>query len=304
MKNGSIVEIDVQKNAKEVIIHSHSDGEVWGLCPIDSGESDETTGQHYATCGDDNKILIFDIQSKKCILKGWVEVPTADEEAGVKVHKSTNQKKIVGGASSLSDEPPEREARAIAYNSKLNHLAVGDNTGNVTIRELKFAKGADLNKVIKILKDPLEWIESMRYNPNRSMLAVGSHDNFIYIYNSDKNYALYCKLKGHSSYICGLDWSLSNNPSYIRSNDGAYELLFFNVDTRKQDKSGASNTMGTEWATQTCKLGWSVEGIYPEGCDGTHINGVDECKSLNLIATGDDYGLVNIYRNPVRANTH
>jgi microtubule-associated protein-like 1/2 len=31
---------------------------------------------------------------------------------------------------------------------------------------------------------------------------------------------------------------------------------------------------------------------------------VDNCNDLNIIATGDDYGLVNIYRNPVRDNTH
>jgi microtubule-associated protein-like 1/2 len=41
-----------------------------------------------------------------------------------------------------------------------------------------------------------------------------------------------------------------------------------------------------------------VQGIYPVGCDGTHINGVDFSSDQTLIATGDDYGLVNIYRNP------
>jgi WD40 repeat protein len=32
LKNGSIVEYDIKKNQKEVIIHSHHEGEVWGLC--------------------------------------------------------------------------------------------------------------------------------------------------------------------------------------------------------------------------------------------------------------------------------
>lgn len=41
-----------------------------------------------------------------------------------------------------------------------------------------------------------------------------------------------------------------------------------------------------------------MQGIYPAGCDGTHINGVDLSKDETLIATGDDYGLVNFYRNP------
>ena len=34
LKNGSIVEFDIKKNAKEVIMHSHHDGEVWGLCVV------------------------------------------------------------------------------------------------------------------------------------------------------------------------------------------------------------------------------------------------------------------------------
>jgi len=47
-----------------------------------------------------------------------------------------------------------------------------------------------------------------------------------------------------------------------------------------------------------------VEGVFPEGCDGTHVNTVDLCEKHHIVATGDDYGLVNIYRDPVRTNKH
>ena len=57
-----------------------------------------------------------------------------------------------------------------------------------------------------------------------------------------------------------------------------------------------------EWETYSCKHGWEVLGIYPPGCDETHINSVAQCKNLKLIATGDDDGLVNIFRDPVRDN--
>lgn len=67
---------------------------------------------------------------------------------------------------------------------------------------------------------------------------------------------------------------------------------------------GASALTWVEWKDHSCKLGWSVEGIYPSGCDGTHINSVSHCKPLNIIATADDYGLVNVYRDPVRDNFH
>ena len=69
-----------------------------------------------------------------------------------------------------------------------------------------------------------------------------------------------------------LDWSKDN--TYIRTNCGAYELLFWNAADCSQDPNGRSNTTAVEWATSTVKFGWNVEGIYPKGEDGTHINGV------------------------------
>jgi WD40 repeat protein len=45
-------------------------------------------------------------------------------------------------------------------------------------------------------------------------------------------------LKGHTSYITQLDWSKDGN--YIQSVCGAYELLFWNVNSLSQIASGAS----------------------------------------------------------------
>jgi len=76
--------------------------------------------------------------------------------------------------------------------------------------------------------------------------------------------------------------------------------LFWNGETYLQDPEGASNTVDTVWATSTAKFGWLVEGIFPGGVDGAHINSVDFSNDGTLIATGDDFGLVNIFRNPSR----
>lgn len=126
---------------------------------------------------------------------------------------------------------------------------------------------------------------------------MGSHDNRIYIYDAS-NYQLLGKLTKHNSFIVSLDWS--QDGKYIRSVCGAHELLFFTVADFQQDPNGATNTKGTEWATNSNKYGWLVEGIFPSGTDGTHINGVDMTTDGQLIATGDDYGLVNVFRNPAR----
>lgn len=52
----------------------------------------------------------------------------------------------------------------------------------------------------------------------------------------------------------------------------------------------------TLWATSTCKLGWEVMGIYPQGADGTDINAVDASADRKYVVAGDDFGSIAIYK--------
>jgi len=130
------------------------------------------------------------------------------------------------------------------------------------------------------------------------MLAVGSHDNGIYVYDVTNGFAKMGRCRGHSSFIVGLDWSMDN--TYLRTNCGAHEILYFMVPSCDQDPGGRSATTGTVWQTASVRFTWSNEAIYPSGTDGTHINGVAESHDTQLLCTGDDYGLVNLFRNPAR----
>ena len=137
----------------------------------------------------------------------------------------------------------------------------------------------------------------MKYSPKEDRLAVGSHDNKIYILKVEGDtYTLEGKLRAHQSFITNMDWSCDGN--YIQSNCGAYEYLFFDVRSRNQLKSGASMLKDEAWSTYTVKLGWWVQGIFPPSKSGNHVNGVDRSHEKNIIATGDDWGFVNLYRNP------
>jgi len=64
-------------------------------------------------------------------------------------------------------------------------------------------------------------------------------------------------MREHSTYLTSVDWSADSK--YIRSTDGAQELLYFNIPEFKQDKFGKSNTVDTVWATNTAKFGWHVQ---------------------------------------------
>lgn len=41
-----------------------------------------------------------------------------------------------------------------------------------------------------------------------------------------------------------------------------------------------------------------LEGIWPDGADGTDVNSVSRSKGKQLLATGDDFGNVNLFRYP------
>jgi microtubule-associated protein-like 1/2 len=160
----------------------------------------------------------------------------------------------------------------------------------------------NLDKKIKTLKDADEWSEVIKYSPCGAYMAVGSHDNCIYVYDVAKGYTLYCKFNKHNSFVTALDWS--SDSAYLRSVCGAYEKLYFNVKNKEFEANGITSTKDVQWASYSAKIGWDVEGIYPSGEDGSHINGVDVSKDLKLVATSDDFGLLNIYRYPCLSLKH
>jgi len=177
-------------------MHSHCEGEVWGL-DVTSG------GSGILTSGDDNQVIFWDIDQRRRV-------------KSVKVSDRKESSKR-GKASTLSNHPASQCSRAVAADP--DWIAVAANDGSVSIRS-----SASPSKEEVLLQDSEEWIEVMAFSPDHSMLAVGSHDNNIYIYDA-YNFKLQAKLRGHTSYIMALDWSDDSN--YIRSNCGAYELLFF-----------------------------------------------------------------------------
>lgn len=268
LMSGSIVEIDLASGDQRTLMQSHNEGEVWGL---------DLNDTHVFTSGDDNQVKQWDPFSRTCVATAIVN----EKERKAKKNK----------ASTLGRKAESQASRAVAI-SPSGHIAVGANDGSVTIRSLD-----DFNTILNEIEDSGAWIECMEYSPDGSLLAVGSHDTEIYIYGTS-DYSLSFMCKAHNAAITSIDWSMDG--TYIKSVCNAYELLYFDMSSGEQDKSGKSNTTGTDWKTGHAKFGWLVDGIFPKGTDGTHINGVDFSEDQSLIACGDDYGLVNLFRNPCR----
>jgi len=152
---------------------------------------------------------------------------------------------------------------------------------------------------------PKEWCECLSYSPNQEMLAVGGHDDTIYIYKiSDTGeYTLFWTIAFiHSSAILGMDWS--KDSKFLRAVDQAYAKKFYNVEDKETVGDGNTTLVdATLWHTSTCKLGWEVAGVFPEGYDGTDINCVDASEDRQYLCAGDDLGTVFVYKFPVLNNS-
>ncbi len=90
---------------------------------------------------------------------------------------------------------------------------------------------------VKVFKHAKQWISDIKFGFNT--LIIGSHDDAIYVYGYDegklrKKY----KMKKHSSYITHMD--VSRDSCFLQSTCGAYQLLFWDLNSGKQLTSGAT----------------------------------------------------------------
>jgi len=150
------------------------------------------------------------------------------------------------------------------------------------------------------IKDSKQWISDVKYSPDGKYLAVGSHDNAVYLYKRRRGYARSSVFKKHNSYISHLDFS--RDSQYLQSTCGAYELLFCDAHSGAQVPA-ASQLRNVRWETWTLPLGWPVQGIWPPCSDGTDINSVARSHSCTLLATADDFGKVKLFRYPCADKT-
>ncbi|XP_055986516.1 echinoderm microtubule-associated protein-like 4 isoform X2 [Sorex fumeus] len=172
-------------------------------------------------------------------------------------------------------------------------VAIGTHSGRW------FVLDADTRDLVSIHTDGNEQLSVVRYSADGALLAVGSHDNFIYLYAVSENgrkYSRYGKCSGHSSYITHLDWSPDNQ--FIMSNSGDYEILYWDITHGCKLMRNRSDCKDIDWTTYTCVLGFQVFGVWPEGSDGTDINALVRSHNRKVIAVADDFCKVHLFQYP------
>uniref|UniRef100_A0A182MKJ9 EML-like second beta-propeller domain-containing protein n=1 Tax=Anopheles culicifacies TaxID=139723 RepID=A0A182MKJ9_9DIPT len=146
--------------------------------------------------------------------------------------------------------------------------------------------------------DGQEVIQCLQFSPDSNLLAVGSKDNCIYIYQCTKvahRFSKIGKCSGHSSFISHLDWS--KDSQVLRSNSGDYEILYWNPTLCRQITS-QSTVKNLEWATQNCSVSFETIGIWPENFDGTDINSVCKDGEEQFLVCADDFGKIRLFSFP------
>lgn len=116
--------------------------------------------------------------------------------------------------------------RCINFDHTGHAIAIGLTSGTVSVFSLDYSLASKLAastshanfpalmRRIASRKDAAEEISDAKFNPTGTMLAVGSHDNYIYLYDcgfapssgvpTECDLKLLRRLKGHSSYITHL----------------------------------------------------------------------------------------------------
>nr|XP_019940745.1 PREDICTED: echinoderm microtubule-associated protein-like 1 isoform X3 [Paralichthys olivaceus] len=256
---------------KNFVLQGSLDGE---FMPITQGHTDELWGlavhpwkPQFLTCGYDRQVSLWDSSTHQLI---WTK-------------------------------NMEDAAQSAGFHPTGAVVAVGTQTGRWLVLD------TDSKDLVTMHTDGNEQLSVMRFGTDGNFLAIGSHDNYIYIYavaENGRKYSRVGKCSGHSSFITHLDWSVDSQ--YLVSNSGDYEILYWIPSVCKQVVS-VETTRDIEWATYTCTLGFQVFGLWPDGSDGTDINAVCRSSDKSLLVTGDDFGKVHLFSYPCsqfRAPSH
>ncbi|CAF1944366.1 unnamed protein product [Rotaria magnacalcarata] len=182
--------------------------------------------------------------------------------------------------------------RTCEYSQNGKYIAVGTKTGHFMI-----LNEADLTVVVTVEHRNQE-VSDIKFSPDDRHLAVGTHDNFVDIYNVETQKRVgICK--ANSSYITHVDWDAKGK--LIMTNSGAKEQLFYEAPRGTRITSiKTTDIEKMDWFTWTGVLGLVCEGVWPPATDVTDVNSTDLTKDKQILATGDDFGLVKLFEFPVK----
>ena len=275
LKNGDIVLKHWEDKTKyeEVYLKSHSEGSIGGMAFVPEYK--------LITSGEDNKILLWNLRSKKCESSGTIN-PL--------VKNTTNQNieeyYIVG---------ERNKSQCLAYHSSYEHVAVGINDGTITIRR----NPKDLDK--KVLPD-ISLVEApivnLDYTEYGDVLLVMAENNDFFVLNVNDNYKKHKRIR-LESYIKSFD--VDEQAKYMRCCMNNNKFNFYNLELKVGNFSVDPNDEDlrkASWKTNKCKFSYTMQGIFQGSTNPNYISVVCKANNKNILAAGDDDFLLNLGNYP------
>lgn len=173
--------------------------------------------------------------------------------------------------------PGKSRVCAFSHNGQL--IAVGTEDGKVYIHEYPSLKP------VSNIGGRVRQISEIKFSPDDTMMCVGTHESVADMYGVP-SFQKIGSLVGHSSWIAHLDWD--KNSTVVRTNCGAYELLYWDAKSCKQI-TAPGGLKDYEWDTESCTITWHNQGIWPPVSDGSDINAVCVNKDRNFLIMGNDF---------------
>ncbi|XP_032820802.2 echinoderm microtubule-associated protein-like 6 isoform X1 [Petromyzon marinus] len=186
----------------------------------------------------------------------------------------------------------KKGGRCCCFSSDGKALAVGLNDGSFLV------VNANTLEDMLSFQHRREMITDIKFSPDPGKyLAVASHDGFVDVYRvlSSKRVGT---CKGASGCVTHLDWDTKGK--LIQVNTSAREQLFYEAPRGKRQNIHPHEAERLEFASWTCVLGPTCEGVWAAHSDGADVNAASLSRDRSILATADDFGFIKLFQYPVK----
>ncbi|XP_078612841.1 echinoderm microtubule-associated protein-like 6 [Branchiostoma floridae x Branchiostoma japonicum] len=192
----------------------------------------------------------------------------------------------------LRREVHDGTVMAAAFSPDGSHIALGMKDGKIEI----LYKRDMSQKTVHVTSDTLgQAICDVKYSPDGRYLAVASHDGRVSVFDPTQNYDSVRQFPAGSYPVMHIDWSTDSR--FLQTNDEQGERAIYKMPEGKM-ATKRDDLSAIVWETWTGVLGDEVQGIWPKYSDLLDVNTADVNFDHGVMVTGDDHGLVKLFRFP------
>lgn len=292
-RGAELLEIEIRSGTlfgKGVLLEGHGKRELHGLATHPKKDQ-------FVTVGDDNTMRVWssatNSQTRLVNLGGPARcVAFSPDGSLVAVGLGMARKRILGNTDNPSSNhitSPKGKGGAVDKDN-------ADDSGKGKMGTYMVFDTTTYKKVHEA-KDSNEPIRAVRFSPDGRLLAVGSEDTKIIIYNVKDNFKNRANIMSHRAPIVNIDFSTDG--MFIMSNDSTRRTIYTET-TAGLNVPSAASLRDEKWATYHSTVGWSMQGLWK--CQPPWVDLQCSQRSWNsiLTCTGNSDGRLFVTHYPAQ----